>query len=198
MHTPNAKTHDRSRLMRAAPLLLALCLCLALPAAAQAQGRREHLTPEEIELVRDNQTLDDRTKIFIKAAERRLLAVTAPAEAAKNAAKDKEKWGELKGTPAQFYYDISKILDEAVVNIDDVAAHNPESPLLRKSLFMLAEAAARLLPQLSKLREGVQAEAEADQLDRALETAREITDAAKERGVSAEDLKAKKAAKKND
>jgi len=45
----------------------------------------------------------------------------------------------------------------------------------------------------------VSSEAEADQLDRALETAREITDAAKERGVSAEDLKVKaKAAKKND
>ena len=89
---------------------------------------------------------------------------------------------------------------EAVhVNIDDAASHNPESPLLRKSLFVLAEAAARLLPELSKLRQASTAEAEADQLDRALETAREITDAAKERGVTAEDLKAKaKAAKKND
>ena len=178
---------------------LALCLCLALAAVAPAQVRREHLTPEEIELVRDNQALDARTGVFIRAAERRLLAVTNPEEAAKNAAREKEKWGELKGTRTQLFYDISKILDEAVVNIDDVAEHNSESPLLRKSLYMLAEAAGRILPGLTKLREGVAEEAEADQLDRALETAREITDAARERGVTAEDLKSKaKAAKKND
>jgi hypothetical protein len=182
----------------AAPLLFALCVCLSLPAPAAAQRTREHLTPEEIELVRDNQVLDARTGVFIKAAERRLLAVTNPQEAARNAPKEKEKWGELKGTRTQLFYDISKILDEAVVNVDDVAAHDPDSPLLRKSLYMLATEAGRILPELARLREGVTEEAEADQLDRALETAREIVDAAKERGVNAEDMKAKaKAAKKD-
>ncbi|HEX8355452.1 MAG TPA: hypothetical protein VF611_21270 [Pyrinomonadaceae bacterium] len=198
MNSPNTSTRDRAGLGRAAPLLFALCLCLSLPAAAAAQRTREHLTPEEIELVRENQVLDARTGVFVRAAERRLLAVTNPQEAARNAAKEKEKWGELKGTRAQLFYDISKILDEAVVNVDDVAAHDPESPLLRKSLYMLAAAAGRILPELSKLREGVAEEAEADQLDRALETAREIADAARERGVNAEDMKAKaKAAKKD-
>lgn len=198
MNSPNTSTRVRAGLGPAAPLLFALCLCLSLPAASAAQRTREHLTPEEVELVRDNQSLDARTGVFIKAAERRLLAVTDPQEAAKNATKDKEKWGELKGTRAQLFYDISKILDEAVVNVDDVAAHDPESPLLRKSLYMLGAAAGRILPELSKLREGVKEEAEADQLDRALETAREIADAARERGVNAEDMKAKaKAAKKD-
>src|SRR5215204_6996011 len=140
---------------RAAPLLFALCVCLSLAAPAAAQ-KREHLTPEEIELVRDNQELDARTGVFIKAAERRLLAVTNPAESGKNAPQEKEKWGEVQGTPTQLYYDISKILEEAVVNVDDVAEHNPQSPLLRKSLYMLAEATTRMLPQLTRLREGVQ------------------------------------------
>ena len=193
------QTPDTSpaRLRRAAPLLclLGVCLSLAAPAAAQ---RREHLTPEEIELVRDKQELDARTGVFIKAAERRLLAVTNPAESEKNAPKEKEKWGEVKGTPTQLYYDISKILEEAVVNVDDVAEHNPESPLLRKSLYMLSEATARMLPQLARLREGVQSEAEGDQLDRALETAREIADAARERGVNEADMKAKAKAVKKD
>lgn len=198
MNTPESPFDARAHSRRAASLLFALSLCLSLVAAAAAQ-RREHLTPEEIELVRDNQELDARTKVFITAAERRLLAVTNPAEAAKNAPKEKEKWGEVQGTRTQLFYDISKILDEAVVNVDDVAEHNPQSPLLRKSLYMLAEASGKMLPALTKLREGVESEAEADQLDRALETAREITDAAKERGVNAEDLKTKaKAAKKND
>ena len=198
MTIPHASLRLSARLARAASLLFALCACLSLAATAHAQ-KREHLTPEEIELVRDNQELDARTKVFVTAAARRLLAVTNPAESAKNAPKEKEKWGEVQGTRTQLFYDISKILEEAVVNVDDVAEHNPESPLLRKSLFMLAEATNRMLPELTKLREAAQSEAEADQLDRALETAREITDAAKEKGVSAEDLKAKaKAAKKND
>lgn len=197
MHSLQPSETLPARLRRAAPLLFTLCVCLSLVAPAAAQ-RREHLTPEEIELVRDNQELDARTGVFIKAAERRLLAATNPAESEKNAPKEKEKWGEVKGTRSQLFYDISKILEEAVVNVDDVAEHNPESPLLRKSLYMLSEATGRMLPALSKLRQDVASEAEADQLDRALETAREITDAAKERGVTAEDLKTKaKAAKKS-
>ena len=197
MNSPHTFFTAPARLRPAASLLFALCLCLPLASASAAQ-RREHLTPEEIELVRDNQELDARTGVFIKAAERRLLAVTNPEESAKNAPKEKEKWGELKGTRAQLFYDISKILDEAVVNVDDVAGRAPQSPLLRKSLYMLSEASARMLPPLTKLRQEVQSEAEADQLDRALEAAQEITDAAKERGVTAEDLKVKvKDAKKS-
>jgi sugar diacid utilization regulator len=159
-------------------------------ARASAQ-QREHLTPEEVELVRDNQELDKRTDVFVHAAERRLLAVTNPEEAAKQQAKEKEKWGEVKGTRAELLYDISKILEEAVTNVDDAAQHNPESALLRKSLYKLSEAAGRIAPQLARLREGTQQESEADQLDRAIETAQEILDAAKQRAVTAEDLKTK-------
>jgi hypothetical protein len=183
--------------LSALTLLFALCVCLSPTAPAAAQ-RREHLTLEEIELVRDNQELDARTGVFIKAAERRLLAVTNPAAAAQNASKEKEKWGEVQGSRVQLLYDISKILEEAVVNVDDVAEHNPQSPLLRKALYMLAAASNKMLPELTRLREAAQSEAEADQLERALETAREITDAAKAKGVTAEDLKVKAKATKKD
>ena len=172
--------------------LFIIVLLVSLPCSASATARqREHLTDEEVELVRDNQELDKRTAVFIKAAERRLLAVTSPEEAAKQSAKDKETWGEVKGTRAQLLYDISKILDEAVVNIDDSALHNPDSPLLRKSLYMLSEAVGRILPQLDRLRAGAREQTEADQLDRAIETAKEIANAARERGVNAEDMKTK-------
>ena len=170
--------------------LCALAPLLLLPAAARAQ-LRDHLTPEEVELVRDSQQLDLRTKVFVRAAERRMLAAANPEEFARESAKDKEKWGELKGTRAQLFYDVSKILEEASTNVDDAAVHNPDSPLLRKSLYILSEATGRILPQLAKLREASQEEAEADQLDHALETAQEIADAAKERNVTAEDLKVK-------
>src|SRR5919112_2105648 len=166
--------------------LFALALLFLLPSAARAQ-RRDHLTPQEVELIRDNQELDKRTQVFVKAAERRMLAATSPDEFARQSAKDKEKWGEVKGTRTQLVYDVSKILEEASTNIDDSAAHSPDSPLLRKSLYLLSEAVGRILPQLSKSREAAQEEAEADQLDRAIAEAQEIADAAKEHGVTAED-----------
>jgi hypothetical protein len=170
--------------------LLALALLFVPPSGARAQ-RRDHLTPQEVELIRDNQELDKRTQVFVKCAERRMLAATSPEEFARQSAKDKEKWGEVTGTRTQLFYDVSKILEEASTNIDDSATHNPESPLLRKSLFILSEAVGRILPQLAKLREASREEAEADQLDRAIGTAQDIADAAKEHNVNAEDLKVK-------
>ena len=181
----------RTNLLKTAAPLLALFITLNCFAPSTCARQREHLTDEEIELVRDNQELDKRTAVFIKAAERRLLAITDPDTAAKEQAKDKEQWGEIKGTHAQLFYDISKILDEAVTNVDDSALHNPNSPLLRKSLYMLSQAAARILPQLDKLRPSAQSEAEADNLDRAIETAKEITEAASQHGITADDMKTK-------
>jgi hypothetical protein len=174
------------------PLLLLFAVALLLPAAAAAAAqRREHLTPEEIELVRENQQLDKRTGVFIKAAERRLLALTDPTGAARQFEKEKEKWGEVKGTRDQLVYDISKILDEAVVNIDDVHGRAPESPLLRRSLFSLAEAAGRILPQLTALRDSTSDERERDTLERAIEAAQDIVEAAQVHKVTTEDLKTK-------
>jgi hypothetical protein len=188
---PQAHAVVMTRLALAALLAISL---LAVPPAGAAQ-RREHLTPEEIELVRDNQELDKRTAVFVRAAERRLLAATDPAAAARESEKEKEKWGEVKGTRAQLVYDISKILDEAVVNIDDVSARDASSSLLRKSLFRLSEAAARLLPQLAALRESARDEKERDTLEHAIETAQEIVEAARSHGVTAEDLKTKETKK---
>ncbi len=157
-----------------ASLLLA-SLLLPVPARVSAVQKRDHLTPEEIEIVRDTQALDGRTGVFIKAAERRLLALTDPAS--KQLEKDREKWGEVKGTRAQLLADLAKILDEAIVNIDDTAERTPESSLLKKSLHKLAEAANRFLPQLTPIRDSTQDEAERKAVEEAIEKAQEIIEA---------------------
>lgn len=173
-----------------APLVVAVVALSLLSPAASAQ-RREHLTPEEIEQVRDNQELDKRTAVFVRAAERRLLAITDPAGAAKRAEKEKGKWGSVEGTRPQLIHDISKIFDEAVVNIDDVHLRDPDSSHLRKSLLRLSEAARRFLPELAALRERVEDERERDLLEQAIETLEEIVAAAKAHGVNEADAKAK-------
>jgi hypothetical protein len=159
-------------------LILLLLLLSSLSATGRAQ--RDHLTEQETDLVREEQALDRRTAIFIKAIERRLLVISDPqAAVSKQAKKDAEKWGELpKGTRAELLWDIAKILDEAIVNIDDTAARNPQSPLLPKALHNLADASTRFLGQLTPLRDSAQGR-EREALEQAIENAQSIIEAAK-------------------
>ena len=161
-------------------LFSAILIHYLFPAAPMARpAQREHLTPQEIELVRDTQELDRRTDVFIKAVERRVLLLTDPPAAEKQAQKDAEKWGELpKSTRTQLFSDIARILDEAVTNIDDAAVRSPKSSLLPKSLRKLADACARFLPQLTPMRDRAQDELERDRLEQAIENAQEVVGAA--------------------
>jgi hypothetical protein len=147
---------------------------------ARVSPRRDPLTEKEADLVREAQSLDKRTEVFAKAAERRLLALTDPSAAtSKQSQKDAEKWGEFpKGTRAELLDDIANILDEAVTNIEDVAEHNAKSHLIPKSVRILAEASTRFLPRLTLLRDQLKEERERDALERAIEGAQEIVAAA--------------------
>jgi acyl-CoA reductase-like NAD-dependent aldehyde dehydrogenase len=162
-------------------------LALAYLTAATTAQRRDHLTPAEVELIRTAQALDKRTEIFVKAAERRLLALTdaraAQAEQAKREkeqAKGLEDWGALPaGTRADLLSDMAGIFDEAITNIDDVAARDEHSAMLAKSLRRLGAAAERFLTQLQPLRAAAADGAEQQALERTLQELQEITDAAK-------------------
>ena len=172
---------------RAAALLILLALLVTSPVAAAPQ--REHLTPEEVEIIRDTQELDKRTGVFIKAVERRLLALSDPS--AKQLKDELEKWGEVKGTRTQILSDVARILDEAVVNIDDAHTHNQKSPLLRKALYKLSEASNRFIPQLLPLRAAAQSEPEREVLEQAIEQAQQIVEAAKTHAINEDDGKDK-------
>lgn len=161
-------------------IIISLPICLAQSSAAHAVSQqRDHLTPEEVELVRGAQILDVRTAVFIKAAERRLMALTDPnAASSRQVQKDMKKWGELpKGTRKELLADLAKILGEASTNIDDVAARDPNNSLLPKALQALASASVRFLSQLKPFR--AQSEgAEREVLEQAIENAQLIVEAA--------------------
>ena len=145
--------------------------------------RREHLTAQEVDMLRDTQELDRRSELFVKIAERRLTAITNPAAAATTptlSAKENEKWGELpKGTRAQFLSDLARIFDEAIVNVDDVAARTPNSALLPKAVRKLGDASTRFLAQLTPLRTGATADGEREALEQTIDNLQQIIDAAK-------------------
>ena len=155
-----------------------LCLLLASGALASQFKRREYMTAQEIEMVRDAQQLDSRIGVFVKLAERRLLAINGVP--AKLSPKDLETWGELpKGSRADYLSDFAGLLDEAIENIDDTASRTPESPQLGKSVKKLAEAARRFLAQLMPLRDSTPDGPERESLERALDNLEQIVESVK-------------------
>jgi len=166
-------------------------LALSLTASAQS---RDHLTPQEVELVQESQVLDQRTEVFIKAIERRMQAVNGIQQAAvtKQEKKDAERWGELpKGSRAQLIGDIARILEEAITNIDDVSYHDEKNPLLSKSLRKLDAAVSVLVTQLAPIGEQTKSPEEISSVNQALENAQAIIDAAKKLGPPSEAEKIK-------
>jgi acyl-CoA reductase-like NAD-dependent aldehyde dehydrogenase len=162
------------------PLIRVLLLALPLAISTVAFQDRDHLTPQEIDLVKEAQELDKRIEVFIKAADRRLLALNGVDQAsAKQLKKDAEKWGELpSGSRAELVADIARILDEAITNIDDVSAHDEKNPLIARALHKLAAEATRLVNQLKPISGQAKGDAEVVSFGRLLENAESILEAA--------------------
>ena len=167
--------------------------CSLLHAATANAQRRDHLNEMEVELVRDAQAIDARTEIFVKAIDRRLLALnnqTLPDD--KKSKKDSEKWGELPtGTRLELFTDIKKILAEAIDNIDDVAAHEKmDEKLFPKAVRRLAEAANKYLPEFKASLNKTTDEKEKGTILSSIESCDQIIEASAK--VPKEELKKKK------
>src|SRR4030095_8733302 len=98
---------DYRSLLRLVLPLITLCLAVH-NAAAQT---REHLTTQEIDLVKEAQMLDKRIDVFVHAIERRLIVLNSTSAAnAKQLKKDAERWGELPaGSRADLVSDLARI-----------------------------------------------------------------------------------------
>lgn len=114
--------------------------------------KNDHLTVKESELVQEAQEIDRRMSVFIKAINRRFLVLEnktekIPEKQSKKEKKESELWGDLPNNPrSKLISDIEKILDEAIVNIDDAANRDSQkslfpkrftnSPMRQKNLFL--------------------------------------------------------------
>ena len=160
-------------------ILLTLFISLFVGFSAQAQSR-DHLTQQEVDLVKEAQILDKRIDVFIKAAERRMMVINNSAAAnAKLLKKDSERWGELPtGSRAELVSDIARILDEAITNIDDVSARDERNPLIAKSLRKLAQSVNSIMAQLKPLATEAKSDAEIASFELLHEDAQSILEAA--------------------
>jgi Na+-transporting NADH:ubiquinone oxidoreductase subunit NqrC len=162
-------------------LVFSLALSTAIVARAATQ-QRDHLTQQEVDLVKEAQILDKRIDVFIKAAERRMMVINGSASAAANAKqlkKDSERWGELPtGSRAELVSDIARILDEAITNIDDVSSRDEHNPLIPKALRKLAQATNTIVGQLKPLSAEAKSDAEIASFEMLHEDAQSILEAA--------------------
>jgi hypothetical protein len=174
-------------------ILLTLFISLFVGFSAQAQSR-DHLTQQEVDLVKEAQILDKRIDVFIKAAERRMMVINNSATAnAKQLKKDSERWGELPtGSRAELVSDIARIFDEAITNIDDVSARDERNPLIAKSLRKLAGAVNSIMAQLKPLATDAKSDAEIASFELLNEDAQSILEAATRLPPEVVDKKAKK------
>ena len=136
--------------------LFAVAALLFFCPAADAQ-RRDFMTEPEIEIVRDAQDIDMRIDVLTKMIDRRFAALKIEAGGWKIPTKESEKWGaEPEGTRLQLLTDITRLLQKAVDDIDDVAEHDANAQtqnkttgkLFPKAVRMLSSSAARYSPIL--------------------------------------------------
>jgi hypothetical protein len=160
--------------------VLFLIVPIIYPLRSSAFQKRDHLTPQEVDLVKENQILDKRIEVFIKAAERRVMVINGTAAAnAKQLKKDAEKWGELPtGSRFELVGDIANIFDEAITNIDDVVTRDEHNPLVPKATRKLATSVASIMEQLKPLKTEAKTEAEISSLEKVNENAQQILAAA--------------------
>src|SRR5215217_3621434 len=173
--------------------LLVLLLGSSFVSQASAQSR-DHLTQQEVDLVKEAQVLDKRIDVFIKAAERRVMVINGSAAGnAKQLKKDSERWGELPtGSRAELVSDIARILDEAITNIDDVSTRDERNPLIAKSLRKLAQAVNSIMTQLKPIATEAKSDAEIASFELLNEDAKSILEAATKLPPEVVDKKAKK------
>lgn len=117
--------------------------------------RRDFVTEAEAELIREYQEIDKRIEVLTKFIDRRFAAAGIPGHTWVPPKKNVELWGEEpKGTRLELLYDVKRILQKAIDDIDDIASREKTAiegnektgKLFPKSVRNLSAAAARYKP----------------------------------------------------
>ncbi|HLA95678.1 MAG TPA: hypothetical protein VK612_08150, partial [Pyrinomonadaceae bacterium] len=166
--------------------ILAVSVLSLFASPSQAQ-RRDFVTEPESELIREFQEIDFRIEALTKFIDRRLAAAGIPGHTWVLPKKNAELWGEEpKGTKLELLYDIKRLLQKSIDDIDDIASrtsnaieeNNTGGKLFPKAVRNLATAAARYKPIFQAELEKTKADKERGLLLDSIEFCNQITEAA--------------------
>jgi hypothetical protein len=138
------------------PLLASIAAVFVLSSLASLTNaqRRDFVSDQEAELIREYQEIDRRVEVLMKFIDRR-LATAGIAGHQWKPQKNTELWGEEpKGTRLDLLYDTKRILQKAVDDIDDIASreraaiegNEKSGKLFPKAVRNLSDAASRFKP----------------------------------------------------
>ncbi len=159
------------------------------PASASAQ-RRDYMTDAEIELVRDAQEIDSRIDVLTRAIERRFFALSISVSGAQQKEDKSDKWGAPPtGSRLELLSDIKQLLQKAIDDIDNVAAHATAKEAKTKAekkkaqrfpnaVRNLAAAARRYLPALKQQLDQAGSEKEKGPILDSIDSCNQIIEAA--------------------
>ncbi|QQS33663.1 MAG: hypothetical protein IPM50_03510 [Acidobacteriota bacterium] len=123
--------------------ILFLAAVSAMPAAAQ----RDYFTPEEIEIIRDAQQIDERIAVLVKAMDRRFEVMNVNVSPPKEAKKKSGDWGPMPtGTKSELIRDIRRIMQKAIDDIDNLS-ERPNSAVIEESSKKKGETMSKLFPK---------------------------------------------------
>lgn len=134
--------------------LLALISISVLVSTAAAQ-RRDFVTEQEGELIREAQEIDLRIEALTKFIDRRLAAANIAGHTWTPPRKNSELWGpEPTGSRSELLSDIKRLLQKSIDDIDDIASRTSTAiegnevggKLFPKAVRNLAAAATRYKP----------------------------------------------------
>lgn len=124
-----------------------------------AEGqRRDFVSDEEAELIREHQEIDMRIEVITKFIDRRLAAAGIPGHTWSAPSKNSEKWGaEPKGNRTELLSDVRRLLQKSIDDVDDIASRSTAAiegnetggKLFPKAVRNLAAAATRYRPILA-------------------------------------------------
>lgn len=138
----------------------------------------DYLTEAEDDRVREAQSPDERTKVFMKIADRRLKTISTPASAtsdtkdSKKAAEEEREWGSIpKLSRAELLRHYAKAIAECMSKLEDSYERNPKSSALAKGLATLRDSTDRQLQTLRSLQSEMKTNGEIAALKDAIEQA---------------------------
>ncbi len=173
-------------------------LAFAVLFSTAAGQRRDFVTEQEGELIREAQEIDLRIEALTKFIDRRLAAANIPGHTWSPPKKNSELWGpEPTGSRSELLSDIKRLLQKSIDDIDDIASRTSTAiegnevsgKLFPKAVRNLAAAATRYKPIFQAELEKSKSNTDRGLLMQSIEFCDQIVEAASQ--VPAEESKKK-------
>ena len=146
--------------------------------SASSQMPGDYLTEEEDNHVREAQAADQRVKVFVRIADRRIRAVAGPAalpaekKDQKRVEEEEREWGPVpKVSRAELLHHYARAISECMSKLEDAYERNPKSSVLPKALTLLRDSTDRHLQTLRTLAQEMKTESELAALRDAIDQA---------------------------